>query len=374
MITDQSSSLRKQITIVAVILLAVLTTLAGPAEAQDANEESTHITGLVVDEATGEPLQGVNVYLSFTTQGDATDEDGRYSFRTELTGNYELVFSMIGFEMQKRSVSIREDSGTLQFNAEMTADPVELGEVEVRADNSEWLRNFAQFKDEFLGTTSNASEAEIENRWMIDFERKNDGELVASAEEPVRILNHALGYELTADLDDFSWNLYEGTGQYRVTVRFEEMQTESNRQARRWRRARENAFEGSLRHFLQNLYEGELSQNQFELVRMNSQRETRIYSVGRNRLISTLRSHGLDPSLAVQGVKGFILREPVDVLIGREDYLNDSRERARLVPLKEDQVFFVMPDGTLADLASVGIELYWATRRMADMLPFDYTP
>ena len=32
------------------------------------------------------------------------------------------------------------------------------------------------------------------------------------------------------------------------------------------------------------------------------------------------------------------------------------------------------PDGTLADLSSVGIELYWATRRMADMVPFDYTP
>ncbi|PWN08253.1 carboxypeptidase-like regulatory domain-containing protein [Rhodohalobacter mucosus] len=352
----------------------VLIAISERGTAQDAEEGVTHITGLVVDEATGEPLQGVNVYLSFTTQGDATDEDGRYSFRTPLTGNFELVFSMIGFEMQKRSISIREDSGTLQFNAEMTEDPVELGEVEVRADNSEWLRNFAQFKEEFLGTTSNASDAEIENRWMIDFDRNDDGELVASAEEPVRILNHALGYELTADLDDFSWNLFEGTGQYRVTVRFEEMETESGRQARRWRRARENAFEGSLRHFLLSLYEGELSQNQFELVRMNTQRETRIYSVGRNRLISTLRSHGLDQSLAVQGVKGFVLREPVDVLIGREEYLNDTRERARLVPLRQDQVFFVMPDGTLADLSSVGIELYWATRRMADMVPFDYKP
>lgn len=342
--------------------------------AQDAEPDGTHITGLVVDEATGEPLQGVNVYLSFTTQGDATDADGRYSFRTPLTGNFELVFSMVGYEMQKRSVSIREDAGTLQFNAEMKEVPVELGEVEVRADNSEWLSNFAQFKDEFLGTTSNASDAEIENRWMIDFDRNENGELVASADEPIRILNHALGYELIVDLDNFAWNVAEGTGQYRGTVRFEEMETESGRQQRRWQRARERAFNGSLRHFLLSLYNGELSQNQFEVVRMFTDREARIYSVGRNRLISSLRAHGLEPSLAVQGVKGFVLREPVDVLIGREEYLNDTRERARLVPLKEDQSFFVMPDGTLADLSSVGIELYWATRRMADMVPFDYKP
>jgi hypothetical protein len=352
----------------------VLLTVPIPGAAQDADEGVKHITGKVVDKATGEPLQGVNVYLSFTTQGDATDAGGRFSFRTALTGNHELVFSIVGYELQKRSISLTADAGTLQFNAELAESPIELGEVEVRADNSEWQRNFTEFRREFLGSSSIANDAEIVNRWVIDFDRNETGELVASADEPVRILNHGLGYELIADLDNFTWNVAGGTGQYRVTVRFEEMETESNRQQRRWRRNRENAYNGSLRHFMRSLYDGRVSQNQFEIVRMNTDRETRIYSVGRNRLIASLRSHGLEPSLGAQGVKGFILREPVDVLIGREAYLNDVRDRARVVPLKEDQSFFVMPDGTLADLSSISIELYWATRRMADMVPFDYKP
>ena len=345
-----------------------------PAMSQSLDEGEKLIYGSVTDEATGEPLQGVNVYLSFTTDGDATNASGNFSFRTSLSGSHEVVFSIIGYESQRRSVLLGSESDSIRFDVELSENPVELGEVEVRADNSEWLRNYEEFKEEFLGTTANATETEIVNRWVINFDRNDEGKLIASADEPVQILNHALGYELIADLKNFSWNVLGGTGQYRVTVRFEEMEPESNRQRRRWRRARERTFDGSLRHFLLSLYEGRLSQNQFELVRVNSQRETRIYSVARNRLISALRSHGLEPSLAVEGAKGFVLREPVDVLIGHEDYLNDSRPRARLVPLKDDQLFFVMPDGTLADLSSVGIELYWATRRMADMLPFDYTP
>jgi hypothetical protein len=341
---------------------------------QELGEGEKLIYGSVTDDATGQPLQGVSVYISFSTDGDATDASGNFSFRTSLSGSHEVVFSIVGYEAQRRSVLLGSESDSLRFDMELAEAPVKLGEVEVRADNSEWMRNFEEFREEFLGTTSNASDAEITNRWIIDFERNDSGELIAAAEEPVRILNHALGYELIADLKNFSWNVLGGTGQYRVTVRFVEMEPESNRQRRRWNRARERAYNGSLRHFLLSLYEGRLSQNQFELVRINSQRETRIYSVARNRLINSLRGHGLESSLAVQGVKGFVLREPVDVLIGREDYLNDSRPRARLVPLKNDQLFFVMPDGTLADLSSVGIELYWATRRMADMVPFDYTP
>ncbi|SVC95767.1 uncharacterized protein METZ01_LOCUS348621, partial [marine metagenome] len=38
------------------------------------------ITGAVKDSVTGDPLLGANVFLVGTSFGDATDEDGSYSF------------------------------------------------------------------------------------------------------------------------------------------------------------------------------------------------------------------------------------------------------------------------------------------------------
>ena len=338
------------------------------------NDSEIEISGLVTDKENGEPLEAVNVYISYSTLGTSTDQEGRFSFKAGVTGQFELVFSRIGYETVKRTITLRSDEESFNFEIGLEPKSIVLSEVEVKADNAEWLNNYESFKREFLGTTLNASEVEITNRWVLDFERHDSGRLIATAGEPINLTNLAMGYELHVELNDFEWNLRDNTGYYRVQVRFKELTPESGRQERKWNRNRERAFNGSLRHFLKSLHEARLSRNRFEVVWMNSTQRVRVQEVDEESLLQMLTDKGFDPNLAYQGVKGFILREPVDVLIGRRSYIYDNRDRSRLVPVRNDGSFFVMPDGNLLDIMSLAVRGHWSLYRMADMVPIDFEP
>ena len=63
------------------------------------------VVGTVRDEA-GIPLPGINVVLTGTTLGDATDLDGEYQIRQIPAGTYRIQASSIGFEAENRSITI----------------------------------------------------------------------------------------------------------------------------------------------------------------------------------------------------------------------------------------------------------------------------
>jgi hypothetical protein len=50
------------------------------------------IEGLVKASATGEPIQGIKVSLTDTDQYEFTDEMGKFSFYTDLSGSYPILF------------------------------------------------------------------------------------------------------------------------------------------------------------------------------------------------------------------------------------------------------------------------------------------
>ena len=58
------------------------------------------IKGRVIDASTEAPLHFANVFLSNTSKGAATDEDGLYSIVNVPMGTYELVVSMMGYQLE----------------------------------------------------------------------------------------------------------------------------------------------------------------------------------------------------------------------------------------------------------------------------------
>lgn len=56
------------------------------------------ISGKVTDSKTGETLIGLTVKIDGTTQGSSTDVEGRYILGNLAPGNYNLIFSYIGFQ------------------------------------------------------------------------------------------------------------------------------------------------------------------------------------------------------------------------------------------------------------------------------------
>jgi hypothetical protein len=57
------------------------------------------ITGKVINQATGEPMNGVNILADKQKKGTATKTDGAYSITVESNTSI-LVFSYVGFSAQ----------------------------------------------------------------------------------------------------------------------------------------------------------------------------------------------------------------------------------------------------------------------------------
>ena len=84
------------------------------------------VTGTVTDKETNEPLIGVNVLLKGTTNGIATDFDGRYSI--QVSDQDVLVFSYVSMKTIEEPVK-----GRSVIDVKMSADAEVLGEVVVTA-------------------------------------------------------------------------------------------------------------------------------------------------------------------------------------------------------------------------------------------------
>ena len=75
--------------------------------AQDCN---VTIQGRVIDEASQLPLSYVNVYLQESSQGVATDDEGRFLFNNICIGHYHIIFSHIGCEDYKLHIDLEKDT------------------------------------------------------------------------------------------------------------------------------------------------------------------------------------------------------------------------------------------------------------------------
>jgi len=83
------------------------------------------VTGTVRDNASGEPLPGVNVIVEGTTNGTVTDMDGNYTLSGVSNGS-RIVFSFVGF-----TPNTVEYTGQSSLNVSLTEDAQLLNEVVV---------------------------------------------------------------------------------------------------------------------------------------------------------------------------------------------------------------------------------------------------
>ena len=62
------------------------------------------LIGRVVQYNGGAPIPYVNVFLANTTKGSTTNKDGFYRFKGIPFGYYEIVASMMGYEIQSQNI------------------------------------------------------------------------------------------------------------------------------------------------------------------------------------------------------------------------------------------------------------------------------
>src|SRR5688572_33269158 len=94
------------------------------------------IAGRVTEEATGAPVAGAQVFLSGTTRGIVTNQQGQFLLTNIPAGPHEVAVSLIGFAQAAQRVTVTPGQ-TANANFTLKQSAVELGAVVVTASGQQ---------------------------------------------------------------------------------------------------------------------------------------------------------------------------------------------------------------------------------------------
>ncbi len=226
------------------------------------------LKGRVLSSDAQKPIALANVFLSNTSVGVLTDDNGGFTIQNFPAGRYDLVISCIGYE----TFILTIQSDHLPENLQVRLKPkVEvLDEVIVEPyDKNGWEKFGVFFVENFIGTSAFAEDCKLLNKQVVKFRySKKRNTLQAFADEPLIIENKALGYTLKYSLTKFEFNYGTRICFYQGYPLFQEMQTKRKGLMKKWINNRLDAYYGSLMHFMRSLYRNRLEQENFEVRKM----------------------------------------------------------------------------------------------------------
>ncbi len=92
------------------------------------NAQNSLLYGTVKDAKTGTELSGVNIIVDNNRFGTSSDSKGNYFFENIPAGNYEIVFSHIGYKNVKYLISLSPGIKEI-FDVQLEPTPINLGEA-----------------------------------------------------------------------------------------------------------------------------------------------------------------------------------------------------------------------------------------------------
>ena len=120
--------------------------------------------------------------------------------------------------------------------------------------------------ENFIGTSAFSRDCKLLNKEVIKFRfSKKNNTLKAIANDRLVIENRALGYVLKYDMTRFEYDFGTRIFLYQGYPLFEEMETKRKGLQKRWAENREDAYYGSVMHFMRSLFRNKLIEQDFEV-------------------------------------------------------------------------------------------------------------
>ena len=98
------------------------------------------ISGFVRDDTSGEPISYANVFLSNSTLGAATNQDGYFVISNIPFGKYELNATMIGYGIFKQNIELSEGQ-PIRLDIQLNEEIIQTTEVLVTAERQKFERS-----------------------------------------------------------------------------------------------------------------------------------------------------------------------------------------------------------------------------------------
>lgn len=335
---------------VIVFVLLIVSVLAAQ------NKKVSAIKGIVTDAETKEPLAAASVYFVETTIGTTVAANGEYTLTVAKPGNYEMVVSMIGYELQKKKLFV-EKGMQYVFNFSLVPKPMNLNPIEVKGDaQSEWRRCLRIFTNKFLGALRPAEDCVIENKEYIDFKWLGDT-LSATIRRPLIIANNYLGYKVICEITKYRYNLNTTYQEYAILSRFIEMEPKDSTVKKEWEKHRKDMYYGSPTHFLWSLKHDKMETEGYDMF-----------------FVKTLKKGGLGDRIEKSKELRDSVRFPNKEVFSFPDYIKIVyKGQVSWIQLRFS--YFTIDSNGIADnhipFLCYG---FWANLGLANMLPRDYVP
>lgn len=229
--------------------------------------QAQNLAGFVLSSETKLPIAFASVYLSNTSIGTTTNDKGEFTIQNFPNGRYDLVVSSMGFETYQ---TIVQSNQLATITIYLKTRTKELNEVVVQSyEKDGWNKWGKLFVESFIGTSAFAQNCTIKNYKAIRFRfNKKENTLVAFANETLLIENKDLGYLIKYDLIDFTYHFRSSLLFYSGYPLFIPMDATRKRKQMRWEINRNEAYKGSIMHFMRALYRNTFEEERFELRRL----------------------------------------------------------------------------------------------------------
>jgi len=227
--------------------------------------QTTTISGKVTNAVSLTGLGKVSVFLSNSSFGTETSDDGTFRLAGVKPGQYTIVASSVGFQQYAEQVMVGNDAINLNIILKPKINQLRGVVISTEAD---FKKNLELFKRQFIGEGENAKKCEIVNPHvmnMIYHSRKL--EMEAWSSDFLVIENKALGYRVKFLVDTFSSSGISDVTEWQGQIVFEEL-SGSEAQKKAWKLKRADTYYGSARHFYRSLYRGSLTQDGFLMYRL----------------------------------------------------------------------------------------------------------
>lgn len=235
------------------------------------------------------PVASANVYISNSSIGTVTDEKGQFVIKNFPAGRYDLVISCIGYETQVVTLSSAQLPPVLTILLKPKVN--ELQEVIVEPyEKNGWEKWGSFFMENFIGTSAFSRDCKLLNKEVIKFRfSKKNNTLKAIANDRLVIENRALGYVLKYDLTRFEYDFGTRIFLYQGYPLFEEMETKRKGLQKWYAENREDAYYGSVMHFMRSLFRNKLVEQDFEvrkLIKLPDAEKKRVRALYRSQAVN----------------------------------------------------------------------------------------
>ena len=376
------------------------------------------LKGQVFDALNKKPVIAASVFLNNTSTGTKTDEQGRFELLVPA-GRFELVVSSIGFQTFLKQIGT--EVFTEYMIIELKQKTTEMETIVVESyEKDGWEKWGKFFTEQFIGTSAFSNECTIKNRDVMRFRLSREKkELTAIALEPLVVENKALGYTVRYQLENFVFHFDTRVLSFTGFPFFEPMQGNASKQ-RRWERNRQNAYYGSLLHFMRSVYRNKVQEEGFEvrkvkrMINTEKSRVRQVYSqhmkeaqrldgamkqmdrdsssyyqkilkqrdymeiIGKELLPGDSIAYGVSKTVAGLDFPDYLMvtysmkmapREYMQRFVDSSPYM---QSQLTLINGRPIEIYYNGMFYNPEDLLSLG---YWAwSEKLSSMLPFDYVP